>query len=47
MIGTYLRIAETISEFTIDDNHEIFLEMLSIGWEVGKVLRYLFEFDIS
>ena len=47
MIGAYQRVAEDLANFDTTDGHEIFLECLQIGEEVGKVLNRLFEFDIS
>ena len=46
MIAAYQRVYKTIAKFTTSDSHDVYLEMLSIGWEVGKVIRIIFEFEV-
>lgn len=46
MIGAYRRVTETLAYFDTSSDHEVYLQCVKLGWELGKVLRILFEFKI-
>ena len=47
VIGSYQRVMMTLNRFDFSDEHEIFLQAVSIGWEVGKIFRIILALDID
>jgi len=45
-IAAYQRVAETLSYFEWIDPNEVYLQSLKVGWEAGKAIRILFEFEL-
>ena len=45
--GSYIRIVNLYSSWNPQNQNDVFLTTLSIGREVGKMLRILFDFHLT
>ena len=45
MIAAYNKVSLIIENFPRHENHEIYMQSLNLGWQIGKVIRILYQFE--
>lgn len=46
-IGFYERISMKVINFNTENSHDVYLDSLYIGRELGKALRIVFSFEVD